>query len=143
MSKIADIEALIASGLWEEACLAAERLVQAQPAIPRAHYLHGICLAHQGRQAEASESFGRAFALDPRFWQAGAALARSLDCQGRYEEALEAAEQVSKERPSDQEILGLVRGLRRQVPERDLEGWQVSLKQSWWMIDLKGPEDDE
>lgn len=142
MSKVATIEALITSGHWEPACQAAERLVGDQPAIPRAHYLLGICRAHQGRMIDASACFDRAFALDPRFWQAGAALARSLDSQGRYEEALAAAQLVAKERPSDEEILGLVRGLKRQVPERDLEGWQVSLKQSWWMIDLKGPEEE-
>lgn len=141
MSKIATIEEHITKGRWEMAECAAARLVDEQPALPRAHYLLGICHAHHGRLAEASHSFHSAFALDPRFWQAGAALARSLDCQGRYEEALVAAEQVAKLRPSDEEILGLVRGLKRQVPERDLEGWQVAQKHSWWMNDLKGPDE--
>lgn len=141
MTKIADIENLMQEGRWEVALAESRAYVQEQPATPEGHAVLGECEAHFGNLDEAVRGFSRALALRPRHWRAGVRLIECLDKLGRYEEALEVAEHTAKLRPSDEYVLGLLRGLRRQVPERITDGWQLSLKQSWWMNDMKGPEE--
>ncbi len=142
MTRTEEIERHLDEGRWKEAFQAAKELVARQPALPKAHAYLGLCYARFGELAKAAESLRTAFELQPHFWEAGIKLAECLDQLGRYEEALEVAQRTLKDRPSDEAVIGLVRGLQRQLPERITDGWQKSLTQSWWMIDLKGPEEE-
>lgn len=140
MSKLREIEEHLEAQRWEEAQAASRDFVDLQPAIPEGHAYLGLSEAHLGHLDQAVESLRKAFILKPHYWQAGLALADCLDRLGRYEEALSVAEQTAKDRPSDEAVLGLVRSLRRQVKPNRTDGWEVSRRQRWWMIDLKNSD---
>jgi tetratricopeptide (TPR) repeat protein len=63
-------------GHLPEALSAAEKAVELNPNLSRAHYYHGRVLAQLGRTADAAAAYQRALAIDPRDADVRAALAR-------------------------------------------------------------------
>ena len=64
---LAGARAALASGLLDQALVAAQQARTSDPLSPTAHFLAGLALAGLDRAGEAEAAFGRALYLDPRF----------------------------------------------------------------------------
>ncbi len=131
------------AGDWLSARSRCAELVERYPVTPEYQAYLGLCLLHSGELKEASDRFQKAFVLNPLYWEAGLKLAQCLDKLGRYEDALLAAKEGLKARPSEPTLLALARGLERQVPEKITDAYQLSMLPLYWMIDLKEPDDED
>ncbi|HRK20630.1 MAG TPA: tetratricopeptide repeat protein [Fimbriimonadaceae bacterium] len=130
------IERDMAAGNWKSALELSEAAVAEHPTSPKAQAYLAWCLVQLDRGSEAVEPLRKAVTLDPHFWQANHQLAQLLDRLGRYAEALEHAKEALKERPGDPKILGLIRGLERQVPEEITDSWQLSTKPMFYTVEF-------
>jgi tetratricopeptide (TPR) repeat protein len=117
------IEGLMRQGRWDEAAIACKSALQVQPTNPKMHAYLGLCHFQKQDFPVAAESFKRATALDPQFWQAGAKLAQCLERMRRYDEGLEIATEFLRIQPNDITLQGLVRYLSGMARGRR-EGWE-------------------
>jgi tetratricopeptide (TPR) repeat protein len=86
--------ALLEAGMWRENDHATQLMARAQRLDPRSRMVNfnsGYVLLWAGRQAEAVEAFESLVALEPEYFGFHEGLARVLEAQGRYEEALASA----------------------------------------------------
>lgn len=130
------IEREMAAGRWQDAAELSQAIIADHPTCAKAHAYHAWCLVQLNRLAEAVDPLKKAVLLDPHFWQANQQLAQLLDRLGRYAEALEHAREALKERPGDSRLMGLVRGLERQVPEAITDAWQISAKPMFYTVEF-------
>ena len=105
---IEPLEALIQEGKWDEAEAALLEFVGRHPEHPKGHFLLGLCLGRKGEIATASVQFQRAWALDPRYWEAGKNLLKCYEYLGKNKEALEVAHGILNIRPNDLEITAAI-----------------------------------
>lgn len=117
------IEGLMRQGRWDDAAIACKAALQVQPTNPKMHAYLGLCHFQRQDFPSAADSFRRATALDPQFWQAGAKLAQSLERMRRYDEGLEVATEFLRIQPNDITLQGLVRYLSGMARGRR-EGWE-------------------
>lgn len=130
------IEREMAAGNWIAAAELSEAMVTDHPTSAKAQAYFAWCLVQLDRGSEAVAPLKKAVTLDPHFWQANHQLAQLLDRLGRYAEALDHAKEALKERPGDPKILGLIRGLERQVPEAITDSWQISTKPMFYTVEF-------
>lgn len=130
------IEREMAAGNWQAAVELSQAAIADHPTCAKAHAYHAWNLIQLDRESEAVAPLKTAVELEPRFWQASQQLAQLLDRLGRYAEALEHAREALRERPSDDGIIGLVRGLERQVPEEITDSWQISSKPMFYTVEF-------
>ena len=123
-----EVEILIQQGKWQEAAAQCQALIEQQPALPKLHGYLGYCLMKLNNIDGAIAAFRRAITLDPKYWEAGIQLARCLDRQMKYKEALQVAESFLPMRPNDPGLNALINGLRRQAGAVEEESWQKSIK---------------
>jgi len=130
------IEREMAAGNWQAALELSQTAIAEHPTSAKAHAYHAWNLIQLDRQSEAVVPLKTAVELEPHFWQANHQLAQLLDRLGRYSEALEHAREALKERPGDDGIQGLIRGLERQVPEEITDSWQISAKPMFYTVEF-------
>jgi tetratricopeptide (TPR) repeat protein len=133
---IGEIEAHIRTGKWLDARHLAEQFLQVHATHARAYGYLGLTYFRTGEFEKALEPLRKAIVLDDQFWEAGTLLAQSLDRLLRFEEALAIAEQFLAVRPSDQTLLLLREGLKRNVPEKVTDSWQKSTQLDWHHVEL-------
>jgi tetratricopeptide (TPR) repeat protein len=102
------------------------------------HYYSALDLYADGRAAEAVEEYRRAAAADPTFTDALHGLARALQDLGRYDEALEVAQQIAADDPDDvlaHTSLSILYQKKGMIAEAEAEsakakvlGWKQQLK---------------
>ncbi len=120
----ATIEQLLALGRLDEAQVECQAAIQVQPTNPKLHAYLGMCYFRRSEWLPASESFRRATALDPGFWQAGCKLAQCLDRMRRYDEALAVAKEFAHVQPNDNTLQGLVVLLSDLAKGDRKDGWE-------------------
>jgi tetratricopeptide (TPR) repeat protein len=110
-------------GRWDDAITQCRSALQVQPINPRLHAYLGLCHFQKQEWPQAADSFKRATALEPSFWQAGVKYAQSLERMGRNAEALEVAQEYIRIQPNDITLQGLIRYLSQIVQGRK-DGWE-------------------
>jgi tetratricopeptide (TPR) repeat protein len=120
------IEALMRQGQWERARQEAEVLAREHPTSAKLHAYVGLCHFRLGRFAQAVPHLTQATCLDERYVDAGLKLAQALDRLQRYEEALDVAEQFYRVDPNNEALARLISGLRRQVPPKITDSWELT-----------------
>jgi len=135
------IEALLRQGKWTEARCQCDALLEEHPTNARLHGYLGLCFYRQGQFEEAIVPLRQATILDESFVDAGVKLVQSLDRLQRYEEALELAEGFLVVDPNEEQLKVLIKGLRRQIPDRITEGWQRSVHLDRYEVKLASEMD--
>lgn len=121
-----EIEGLLAARRVEEARTAAERGLLAYPTDERIAALMGMALWRAGDAERAEGYFRRAVTLRPKFWEAGAMLARCLVRRGAYDDAYDLVTELLHEaNPNGAELLALEREIRPHYKGR-FQSWEKS-----------------
>ncbi len=140
LPEVGHIETLIKRQRWQDALAQAQEALQRHPTSPRLNAQLGYCHWHAGRFEEAHDAFQRAVLCDTRFFEAGVMLVRTLDRLHRFREALEVAKHWTTINPNDPALIGLIRGLERQVPD-ELGQWTRSINTpEHYDVEIRGPE---
>jgi tetratricopeptide (TPR) repeat protein len=130
------IEGAMAAQNWTLAADLCRQQIADHPTSAKLYAYLGWCEIQLNRPAAAVQPLRTAVILEPHYWQASLQLAQLLDRLGRYAEALQAANDALREKPGHPQIVALVRGLERQVPEEITDAWQVSTKPIFYTIEL-------
>ncbi len=130
------IERAIAAGEWSTAADLCRQQIAEHPTTAKLYAYLGWCEVQLNRPSAAVQPLRTAVILEPHYWQASFQLAQLLDRMGRYPEALQAANDALREKPGHPQIVALVRGLERQVPEKITDSWQISSKPMFYTIEL-------
>jgi tetratricopeptide (TPR) repeat protein len=133
---IAEVEALMQAGKWEDAQVQCEAYVQLQPGNATLNAYLGLCHFRRNEFDKAAVWFRKSVTLEPRYHEAGLKLAQSLDRMMKYKEALEVAKQFLALYPNDAQLRALVNGLQRQHGAEEEESWQKSVKGAWHNVTL-------
>jgi len=131
-----EIERLVRRSDWEGTLRKALQLLDEHPNQAKLHGYAGLSHFQLGRFEQAVPPLRRAIVLDEQFWEAGMLLAQALDRLLQFEEALEIAEQFIKVRPSDQRLILLRDSLRRRVPEKITDSWELSRHLDHYEVEL-------
>ena len=101
---VTEVRRALTDGRYSDAVALAERMAEAQPLAPDAHYLHGLALTNLGRDAEALVELRKSIYLDSGFGFAHFLLAGALARLGESVAAVRsyrAAADVLRQMPPD------------------------------------------
>lgn len=136
MSFFGEIESAIRHADWRKAKHLADAKLERHPNQSRLHYYSGLASYRLGDMESAVVELQKAVALNEQDWQAGTVLAQALDRLLRFEEALEVTAHFLKVRPSDPTLVHLHAGLKRNVPEKITDAWELSTQLDWPDVEL-------